>query len=264
MRGLCWLALLITLTAGGAESADRIASFSPAATRILVDLDAGDEIVAATRWCELPQGHPARRSCDAFEPDIEALRLSGATVAILPRLANPMLEARVRSVGLRTLVLAAESAESPAEDIAALARLTGRTEVGDRLLQARRQCPRPATGKRVLVLWDGVCAGPDSYLAWAIRAAGGEPAPGKGAWPQWDIESVTQANPDLVLVLKNDGPNKPETDKTELQRWQDTPGLRLTHAAQAGCVYHVKCGSDWLPASGLPNAVVIIAKLLAK
>ena len=178
---------LLALVARAEEPAARIASFSPAATRILVDLGAAPHIAAATRWCELPAGHPAPRSCDAFEPDAEALRRSGATVAILPRIANPMLEARTRSVGLRTVLLSPESPDSPASDIAILAQLTGRTEQGARLIEARRNCRHPATGRRVLIVWDGVCAGPSSYLAWAIRSAGGEPAPRSGSWPQWDL-----------------------------------------------------------------------------
>lgn len=255
---------LLALVARAEEPTARIASFSPAATRILVDLGAAPHIAAATRWCELPAGHPAPRSCDAFEPDAEALRRSGATVAILPRIANPMLEARTRSVGLRTVLLSPESPDSPASDIAILAQLTGRTEQGARLIEARRNCRHPATGRRVLIVWDGVCAGPSSYLAWAIRSAGGEPAPRSGSWPQWDIEAVAEANPDLVLYLRNDASASPEPDPAALRQWRDTPGLRLTPAAQAGCIYRVKSGSDWLPASGLPQAAEALSKLLRK
>lgn len=259
-----WLIGLLALAARADEPAARIASFSPAATRILVDLGAAPQIAAATRWCELPAGHPAPRSCDAFEPDAEALRRSGATVAVLPRIANPMLEARTRSVGLRPVVLSPESPDSPASDIAILAELTGRKEQGARLIETLRSCRHPATGRRVLIVWDGVCAGPSSYLAWAIRAAGGEPAPRSGSWPQWDIEPIAETNPDLVLYLRNQAPASPEVDPAALRQWRDTPGLRLTPAAQAGCIYHVKLGSDWLPASGLPRAADTLSKLLAK
>lgn len=259
-----WLIGLLSVLDALAASPPRIASFSPAATRILTDLGATGEVTAATRWCELPEGHPARRDCDAFEPDLEALRASGAEIAILPRLANPMLAARVRSLGLRTIVLAPESPDSPAEDIASLAEALGRQPAGRSLLDARKAVRHPATGKRVLIIWDGVCAGPSSYLSWVIRSAGAEVAIPEGTWPAWDIELATRSAPDLVLRLGANGPATPEVDREALKAWRATPGLRTTHAAQAGCVYHLKPGTDWLPASGQPRAAATLADLLRK
>lgn len=258
---VAWLAALLALPAL-AEDTARIASFSPAATRTLSDLGAAGQIVAATRWCTLSENHPANRSCDAFEPDLEALRQSGATLAVLPRLANPMLAGRIRSLGVRTHVLAPESPGSPEEDIAALAAITGQAERGVRLIEARRRCERPASGKRVLIVSENVCAGPDSYLAWVIRAAGAEPAIRSGSWPEWDLETAARAEPDVVLYLRNDGPLTPAADEQSLARWRASPGLRTTPAAQTGCIYHVKLTSDWLPASGLPAAVEQMARLL--
>lgn len=262
MRLAC-LAALVALASQAAE-APRVASFSPAATRILGDLGASRQVVAATRWCDLPPTHAASRDCDAFDPDLEALRRSGAGLVVLPRLANPMLAERVRSLGLRTLVLAAESPESPAADIASLAKALGKEAEGQRLLAARAACRHPANGKRVLILSDGFVAGPDSYLAWAIRAAGAETAADSGTWHEWDLESTVRSKPDIVITLKESGPVSPEIDSSSLERWRATPGLRATPAAQAGCVYHVKLTSDWLPASGLPTAAETLAAMLRK
>lgn len=255
---------LLALTGHAGEARQRVASFSPAATRILVDLGAADRIVAATRWCELPPGHRAARTCDAFEPDLEALRASGAEVAVIPRLADPRLAARIRSVGLHAVVLAAESPDSPAKDIATIAQATGLDDAGRTLLAARERTHPEATKRRVLIIWDGSCAGPASYLAWVIHAAGGEVALADGAWPQWDIELGARAQPDLVLFLRKEGPAEAAVDHETLRRWRESPGLRTTPAAQAGCIYHVKSGSDWLPASGLPRAAESLRDLLGK
>lgn len=255
---------LLGLVGHATAATERIASFSPAATRILVDLGASDRILAATRWCELPSGHGAARTCDAFEPDLEALRASGAQVAIVPRLADPRLAARIRSIGLRAVVLAAESPDSPAKDIATIAEATGLDEAGRTLLATRKRTHHETTKRRVLIIWDGSCAGPASYLAWVIQAAGGEVALTDGAWPQWDIELGARAQPDLVLFLRKEGPTEAAVDNETLKRWRESPGLRTTPAAQAGCIYHVKSGSDWLPASGLPNAAESLRNLLGK
>ncbi len=255
---------LLALCAHGGEPTPRLACFSPAGTRILVDLGVADRIVAATRWCELPPQHRAVRSCDAFEPDLEALRASGAELVIVPRLSDPRLAARIQSIGLQAIVLSAESADSPAKDIALLAKATGCLATGESLLKLREQTRYPNTSRRVLIIWDGSCAGPNSYLAWVIRAAGGEVALAQGTWPQWDIELGTHAQPDLVLVLQKEGPLEASIDTETVKRWRETPGLRTTPAAQAGCIYHVKSGSDWLPASGLPSTARQLGELLKK
>jgi len=87
-----WLATLTLLgTAWLATAApERIASYSPGATRTLVDFGAADKIVAATRWCPLPAAHPAVRDCDVFNPDLERLLRAKPDLVILPRTSNPL------------------------------------------------------------------------------------------------------------------------------------------------------------------------------
>lgn len=258
-----WLAAICCLAAGAAEP-PRVASFSPAATRIMIDLGAAEHICAATRWCGLPDGHAARRDCDAFEPDLESLRSSRATHAILPRLANPMLAERVRSLGIEVVVLAPEAPDSPAADITTLAEALGLREKGRRLIARRTETVRQPCGKRVLIIWDGVCAGPKSYLSWVIRHAGGDVAIDAGAWPAWDIEMASRSRPDIVLRLGNEGPVRPEIDSVALRQWRATPGLRSTPAGENGRIYRAKAGSDWLPASGLPEAAATLSELIQK
>ncbi len=246
------------------DPAQRIASFSPAATRILVDLGCAEQVVSATRWCDLPKAHSATRTCDAFEPDLEALLKSGATLAILPHLANPLLANRIRSAGIRAIILSEESPESPANDIRILGESTGRINECKRLLAERAELKSETRGKRVLIVWDGVCAGPLSYLSWTIRAAGAEPAPLQGSWPVWDVEEVVRGKPDAVIFLQTDGPEKVELDKINLEKWRSSPGLKSTPAAQTGSIFHLKPNSDWLPASGQPEVAKIIAALIRK
>lgn len=261
MRTALWVMALCALVHAD-EPTQRIASFSPAATRILADLGCTKQIVSVTRWCELPDGHSATRTCDAFEPDVEALLKSGATLAVLPRLANPLLANRIRSAGIHTTVLSEESPESPAKDIHILGEITGRLSESKKLLAARTVFKNAPSGKRVLIVWDGVCAGPLSYLSWAIRAAGAEPAPLQGAWPTWDIEEVVRSKPDIVIFLQTSGPAKVELDKMNLEKWGNLPGLKSTPAAKNGSIFHLKPNTDWLPASGQPEVAKIIAGLI--
>jgi ABC-type Fe3+-hydroxamate transport system substrate-binding protein len=260
MRRLIACLALGTLAVAAGEPA-RIASFSPAATRILVDLGRAERLVATTRWCEVPPGGAAARICDAFEPDLEGLARERPDLVVLPRLANPLLSERIRSAGLRVEVLSAESPDSPAEDIRRLGELTGAEGRAAELLAARHPL-RPPSQRRVLIVWDGVVAGPESYLAWVIRAAGARPSPTLGRWPEWDAEAIALTNPDLVLYLRTDGPPAPRASKSRIEEWRRRPGLRSTTSCSKGYIFEIQAGSDWLPASGLPKAARQLADLL--
>lgn len=122
----------------------------------------------------------------------------------------------------------------------------------------------PATpGKRrILLVWDGVVAGPGSYLSWVVDAAGGAPLPGSTRWPEWDGEQVARYNPELVLYLDLEGPATPARDETRLGEWRSQPGLRATDAASMGYIYRCRASSDWLPSSGLPEAARTLRTLV--
>lgn len=253
--------LLLAAQGAAAEPPARIASFSPAATRILFDLGQSHRLVAGTRWCDLPANAGLPRVCDAFQPEIERLASLRPDVVVLPRLANPLLADRLRSAGLRVHLLASESADSPAEDILSLARLTESQSKSETLLAARRQL-RPSDGRKVLLVWDGVVAGPDSYLAWVIAAAGGRPAPREGAWLDWNPETAALTNPDIVLYLVEGSTPEPTPSKRGLEEWKSRPGMRTTTCASKGYIFEMHPSSDWLPASGLPKAAATLAKLM--
>lgn len=256
------LAILLLVAEGpAAEPPARIASFSPAATRILVDLGQAHRVAAATRWCELPEGAAVPRVCDAFQPEIERLAAARPDTVVVPRLANPLLAERLRSAGMRVHLLSAESPESPAEDIRTLGRLVGAESRARELIAARRPL-RPPSERRVLIVWGAVVAGPDSYLAWAVGAAGGRTAPAKGAWIPWDPEAVAITDPDLVLYLNEGGPPEPKPSPRLIEEWKSRPGLRSTTCSSKGYIFEMRPGSDWLPGSGLPGAAATLAKLL--
>jgi len=253
--------LLLAAALAGAGEARRIASYSPAATRILVDLGRADRLAAATRWCELPAGHPAARICDAFEPELERLVALRPELVVLPRLANPLLADRLRAAGMRVEVLAEESPVSPAADIRLLGDLADARDRATELTTARHPIRAPSE-RRVLIIWDGVLAGPDSYLSWVIRAAGARPSPTRGRWPEWDAEAVALTNPDLVLYLHDAASTLPRPSRARIEEWRKVPGLSSTACASKGYIFEMRAGSDWLPASGLPKAAQRLAELL--
>lgn len=247
------LRLLLIAIAPWAEASTRVASFSPGATRTLMDLGAGEEIVAATRWCPLPAGHPAPRHCDAFAPDMEKLQAARPELVILPRLANPLWAERCRKAGFRTLVLEPESSASVAADIRSIGAAVGRKPDAEELAAKLGPTHLDAgPGRTVAVIWNGVAAGADSYLAGPFQTFGFTLVPAGGSWNRLDWETLAAADPRIIIWIEEsakDGPLvKSETRRAQLGQ---VPALKGVRAVRTGAVYAAPSGSEWLPGSGL-------------
>jgi ABC-type Fe3+-hydroxamate transport system substrate-binding protein len=262
-----WVATLGLLGAALLAHAapERIASYGPGATRTLVDFGAGSRIVAATRWCPLPATHPASRDCDVFNPDLERLLRAKPDLVVLPRTSNPLWAERCRGAGLKVLVLAPESATSALADIRLIGEALGQSP------KAIERLSRPLEGipalqpRKLLIVWDGMMAGPDSYLGVVMRSAGFKSALPQGNWAKLDWEAVAQANPDLILwidSLPDDGPIKP-SEKRRKELSQVTIIKELT-SVKSGLVFETTSGSQWLPGSGLLQVSPKLADLRVK
>jgi len=244
---LLWLGACLTLGAGER----RIASYSPGATQTLLDLGCSAEIVLATRWCPLPKEHPAGRSADIFLPDLERLLLAKPDLVIIPRMANPLWAEKCAGAGLRTLVLHRESADSVSADITSIGEATGRADQAHRI--AGELTKRPSRQLRpIIIVWDGVMAGPESYLSEPLAAAGLKSALPKGSWLKFDWELLASSKPEAVLWIQNgpkDGPIHSYSEKiSEMKR---IPSIRNLPCVAKERLYQADNFSNWLPGSGL-------------
>ncbi len=254
---LLWLATCLALGAGER----RLASYNPGATRTLLDLGGSAEIVMATRWCPLPKEHPAARDADVFLPDLERLLQARPGLVILPRMTNPLWADKCARAGLRTLVLHPESADSVRADILALGDAIGRSETARRLADQLAGRPKAPT-RSLLVIWEGVMAGPDSYLAGPMAAAGWRSALPSGTWPKFDWERLVAAKPDAVLWISNATEDGAIIRSEEKIRAIGLLSLvRELPCARNGHVFQVDNRSNYLPGSGLCNVVPELARL---
>jgi|APGre2960657468_1045069.scaffolds.fasta_scaffold00054_32 ABC-type Fe3+-hydroxamate transport system substrate-binding protein len=240
----------------------RIASFSPGATQTIIDLGSGDQIVAATRWCPLPSAHPAQRSCDIFLPDLEALQKLRPTLVILPRMANPLWAEKCRSAGLKTLILNPESPASVAQDIIALGATLHQTATAEKLSRLMMKAGAAVPLKTIIIIWDGVMAGPDSYLSGILASGGFKSALPTGTWLKFDWEMIAQAQPDAVLWIDNAAADRPiivaQRQRNEMMQ---IPVVNKLKCVKAGKVFETSAGSRWLPGSGLVDTLPELRKL---
>ncbi len=258
MRALLfWFATCLTLSAAGR----RIASYSPGATQTLLDLGCAEEIVMATRWCPLPKDHAAARDADVFLPDLERLLKTKPDLVILPRMANPLWAEKCAKAGLRTLVLHAESRDSVRKDITLLGEATGRGQAAKEIV-IRMAAGSSAPQKKIIIIWDGVMAGPESYLAEPLAHAAFRSGLSQGTWVKFDWELIAAADPAAVLWIQNsktDGAIEAHPEKiAEMRRLSSIRDLRCV---EKGHIYQVKSGSNWLPGSGLQKILPDLGKL---
>lgn len=232
----------------------RIASFSPGATQTLIDLGMSENIVAATPWCPLPTSHPATRDCDIFNPDLEKLLRLKPDLCILPRLANPLWANRCQSAGLTLLLLNAESAHSVPDDIRLIGKALQKAPEAENLAGYFLRQPR-LLQKKILIIWDGMMAGRDSYLGDPMARAAHTSPLAQATWQKLDWEIVVQANPDSILWIESRPENSPIIlSQKHSEEMQKIPAVKDLACVKNGRIYETTSGSDWLPGSGLIHA----------
>lgn len=254
---LLWLGINI----GRSEETLRIASYSPGATQILIDLNCADQIVAATPWCPLPTKHRAARDCDSFNPDLEKLLLKKTTLVILPRLANPLWANRCTQAGLKVLVLSPESKTSVSDDI----RLIGAAVRQEKLAQdwiITLEKSRSVKNRKILIIWDGMMAGQNSYLAGPLEKIGFVLALPNVTWIKCDWEIIAQADPDIVLWINNESADGLiDFSDSRLNELKSVPVVQNIKAVKNAQVFTTNSGSNWLPGSGLIKACLKLDNL---
>ena len=257
-----FLLTLLCFSWAGATEPMRIASYSPGATQTLIDLNCSAQIVAATKWCPLPAQHSASRDCDVFTPDLEKLLQKKPTLVILPRLANPLWADRCRQAGLKVLILSSENKDSICEDVRLIGEAVHQVNLSNNLISALEK-NRPTSSKKVLIIWDGMMAGKNSYLAGPLEKTGCDlPFPNL-TWIKCDWEMIAQFNPDIILWINNspiDGPINVSPE--HLSEFADLPAVREVSAVKNKKVFSTNSGCNWLPSSSLFNACSKMNKLL--
>ena len=248
-----WLATLGLLGAAvlAVAAPERIASYSPGATQTLLDLGSSAQIIATTRWCPLPKTHPAVRTCDAFNPDLETLLQAKPDLVILPRLANPLWAERCTRAGLKIIILQTEGPDSVTRDLELLGEATHQ-QVAAKALRARLDRPAASGPRTLLIVWDGMMAGPDAYTTPVLKQAGFKSPLQAGTWVKLDWELLVQANPDAILWIDSKPENTPispsQSRQKELSQIIVVKELKSVKTSQ---IYATTSGSHWLPGSGL-------------
>jgi ABC-type hemin transport system substrate-binding protein len=202
------IGLVFCVFAVAPVAAERVVSLSPATTEIVAAL--GGNLVGVTTACDYPLTVKSLPQVGDFVgprlEDIVAVRPS-----LIVGIGNPNTPAaiKLKTLGVPTLLF--ESPHTIAEVYALITKIgtaLNRPEKAQRLVQQLRDqiaAVRPLRSKPsvVVVLWTSplVVAGPQTFVADVIRAAGGNPIVGGTLdYPKLSRESLMALQPDIIVL----------------------------------------------------------------
>lgn len=250
----------------------RIVAMAPSNTEILFALGAEDRIVAVDQWSNYPPTVKAKPKISPFSPSLEQI------VTLRPDLilsthgsAEPLIP--LERYGIRTLILAPRTLDDVYRNILLIGQIVGAEGRAERLVHAMRQrvaavlakvrdAPRP----KVFVELDGTdpsrpfTAGPGSIIDVLIRLAGGINVAGASrlSWPQFSLEELIRADPDLIILGDEVVLTNPQTPKMVLRR----PGWHHVRAVRRGAVYPIDAELISRPGPRIVEGLEILARLV--
>ncbi len=249
----------------------RIMTLAPSNTEILFALGAEDRVVAVDQWSDYPPAAKAKPRISPLNPSLEQIvRLRPDLILSTHGGAEPLLP--LEQQGIKVLILSPRTLEDVYQNILLIGRIVDAGGRAERLVRAMRQrvaavtasvrdAPRPT----VFVELDGTdptrpfTAGPGSFIDVLIRLAGGAnvAAPSRTAWPQFSLEELIRADPDLIILGDALVPISPQTPEMVVRR----PGWNLLRAVRRGAIYPIETEVVSRPGPRIVEGLELLARL---
>lgn len=250
----------------------RIIALTPGNTEILFALGAEDRIVAVDRWSDFPPAAKAKPRVAPFNPSLEQI-VSFSPDLILSTYggAEPLLP--LERQGIRVVIFAPRTIEDIYQNILVIGRFVDAEARAERLVRAMRErvavivakvrdVPRP----KVFIELDGsdpgrpFTVGPGSFIDVLIRLAGGVnvAARSRTAWPQFSLEELIRADPDLIILSDSLAPMNPQTPELVARR----PGWSHLRAVRRGTIFPIDSDLISRPGPRIVEGLELLARLL--
>jgi iron complex transport system substrate-binding protein len=251
---------------------DRIVALAPSNTEILFALGAEDRIVAVDQWSDHPPAAKTKPRISPFSPSLEQIvKLRPDLILAAHGSAEPVLP--LDRQGVKVLVLAPRTLEDVYRNILLIGRIVEAEGRAKRLVDAMRQrvaavlakvrgAPRP----KVFVELDAsdpirpFTAGPGSFVDLLVQLAGGVnvAASSRTAWPQFSLEELLRADPDMIILADELVTMNSQTPQTVARR----PGWSLLRAVGRGAIYPINAELISRPGPRIVEGLELLAKLL--
>lgn len=233
----------------------RIVSLAPSITEMLFAMEAGDQLVGVTDFCDYPPEALKKPKVGYSNPNMESLVALQPDLVVAPNdFFKPDVIMKFEQLKIPVFILADKNVESIFVHIQTLGRIVGRSPKADAVaMQLREQVAAikqrvqgiaPVRMLYVLNSHPLITVGPGSFIDQLIGMAGGVNVAAKSVtpYPRLSMEAVLQEDPEVLVfpVGKAEG-----ISESEQQAWRQWSTMT---AVKRGRLHQI--AADWLNRPG--------------
>ena len=233
----------------------RIVSLAPSITEMLFAMEAGEQLVGVTDFCDFPPDALQKPKVGYSNPNLESLVALQPDLVVAPNdFLKPDVIVKLEQLKIPVFILADKNVEGIFVHIQTLGRIVGRSSKADTVamqlrqqvavIQRRIQGRAPVRMLYVLNSQPLITVGPGSFIDQLIRMAGGTNVAAKSAtpYPRLSMEAVLQEDPQVLVfpVGKAEG-----ISESEQQTWRQWSTMT---AVKQGRLHQIS--ADWLNRPG--------------
>jgi iron complex transport system substrate-binding protein len=215
-----------------AKAPQRVVSLAPSITEMLFALGLDEQIVGVTNFCNYPAAAELKPKIGYTRPSLEALlALKPDMVAAPSEFLRADVLAKLDELKVPVFIFQPKTLEEVLVHIHVLGRIFDRSSAADavtgrmreRLGQMARQLEATPPIRVLYVLSSQplLTVGPDSYIHQMIGLAHGSniAAGAPGAYPRLSMETVLDANPEVLIFPGGSTESVPESERQTWSRW---------------------------------------------
>ena len=247
----------------------RIVSLAPSITEMLFSMEAGEQLVGVTDFCDYPPEALKKPKVGYSNPNLESLVALQPDLVIAPNdFLKPDVIVKLEQLKIPVFILADNNVEGIFVHIQTLGRIVGHSSKADTVaMQLRQQVAviqRRIKGKapvRMLYVLNSqplITVGPGSFIDQVIQMAGGANVAAKSAtpYPRLSMEAVLQEDPEALVFPVGKAEGISESEQQTWRQW-----LTMT-AVKQGRLHQIS--ADWLnrPGPRIARGLEALAEIL--
>jgi len=247
----------------------RIVSLAPSITEMLFAMEAGEQLVGVTDFCDFPPDALKKPRVGYSNPNLESLVALQPDLVVAPNdFLKPDVIVKLEQLKIPVFILADNNVEGIFVHIQTLGRIVGRSSKADTVaMQLRQQVAviqRRIQGRvpvRMLYVLNSqplITVGPGSFIDQLIRMAGGTNVATNSAtpYPRLSMEAVLQEDPEVLVFPVGKAEGISESEQQTWRQWSTMTAVKQGRLRQIS--------ADWLnrPGPRIARGLEALAEIL--
>lgn len=252
-----------------AKPPTRIVSLAPSITEMLFAIEAGEQLVGVTDFCDYPPEALTKSKVGYSNPNMESLVALQPDLVVAPNdFLKPDVIVKLEQLKIPVFILDDKNVEGIFAHIQTLGRIVGRSPKADTVamqlrqqvadIQQRIQGTSPVRMLYVLNSQPLITVGPGSFIDHLIGMAGGINIAAKSAapYPRLSLEAVLQEDPEVLVFPVGKAESISETEQQAWRQWSTMT------AVKRGRLHQIS--ADWLnrPGPRIAQGLESLAEIL--